>query len=102
MTEDFDLHGFLDDLEVTLANGRKAFEGKYKQQLNDLQGLSRAQIDEIVPGIEDLQKYDELITVVKAASAVNLKQAELKAQIEKLGAIGIEIAKRVPTLAAIL
>ena len=49
----------------------------------------------------DLQKYDELITVVREASRVNLEQAALKAQIIKLGETAVTIAKRVPTLAAL-
>lgn len=99
---EFDLEGFEEDLEATLENGRKAFVGTYKDELNALSGLSKEEIDAISPGITDLQKYDELITVVKEASRVNLEQAALKAQIVKLGNIAITIAKRVPTLAAIL
>jgi hypothetical protein len=40
--------------------------------------------------------------VVKEASRVNLAQGQLKRQIFKLGALGLTIAKRVPSLAAIL
>lgn len=99
---EFDLEGFEADLDVTLKNGRKAFTGIYKNGLNALSGLSKEDIDAISPGITDLQKYDELITVVKEASRVNLDQAVLKAQIIKLGDIAVTIAKRIPTLAAIL
>jgi len=101
MDDEFDLDGFEKDLEETLKNGRIAFMGKYKSELNHLSGLSKEEIDEISPGNTDLLKYDELIAVVKAASSANLQQAELKNQITKLGDIAITIAKRVPTLAAI-
>jgi hypothetical protein len=37
--------------------------------------------------------------VVKEASRVNLQQALLKKQIMKLGEVGIQIAKKVPSLA---
>ena len=97
---EFDLGGFEDDLDETLARGREAFKGRYKDELNELAGLSRAEIDAITPGLTDLQKYDELITVVKEASRVNLAQADLKRNIEKLGAVGIEVAKKIPSLAA--
>ena len=104
MTEEFefDLEGFESDLDATLENSRKAFKGKYKNELNALAGLSKEEIDTITPGITDLQKYDELITVVKEASRVNLEQAALKDQIVKLGDIAVNIANRVPSLAAIL
>ncbi len=69
-----------------------------QKQLNELAGLSRAEIDAITPDITDLQKYDDLITVVKEASRVNLSQAQLKQQIEKLGEIAVKIAKRIPSL----
>ena len=101
MSYEFDLEGFNADLKETLARGREAFKGKYKNELNELAGLSRAEIDKITPDLTDLQKYDELITVVKEASRVNLSQAELKNNIEKLGNVAIKIAKLVPSLAGI-
>jgi hypothetical protein len=99
---EFDLEGFEEDLDTTLANGRMAFTGIYKDELNALSGLSKEEIDAISLGITDLQKYDELITVVKEASRVNLEQAALKAQIIRLGDIAVTIAKRIPSLAKIL
>lgn len=103
MAYEFDLDAFEADLEKTIANGRAAFEGEYKDELNDLAGLSREEIDKITPDdVTDLQKYDELISVVKEASRNNLKQAELKRQIEKLGDVAVIIAKKIPKLAAIL
>lgn len=99
---EFDLEGFESDLDDTLKKSRLAFEGKYKDELNELSGLSKVEIDSITPDITDLQKYDELIAVVKEASRVNLQQAQLKAQIVKLGDVALKIASRVPSLAAIL
>lgn len=101
MADDFDLEGFEQDLKNTLEQSCNAFNGKYKTELNELAGLSREEIDMITPDLTDLQKYDELITVVKAASAANLAQAELKNQIEKLGTVAVEIAKKIATLAAL-
>jgi hypothetical protein len=95
----FDLSGFEEDLDATLERGREAFNGKYKNELNELTGLSRAEIDEISPDTTDLEIYDRLITVVKEASRVNLAQAELKHQIAKLGSLAITIAGKVPSLA---
>jgi len=99
MSNEFDLDAFEADLDATIERGRLAFKGKYKNELNELTGLSRAEIDAITPDLTDLQKYDELITVVKEASRVNLAEAHLKQKIEKLGAVAVKIAKRVPSLA---
>jgi hypothetical protein len=99
MAEEIDLDSFEKSLKARLKEGRQAFKGKYKRQLDELAGLSREEIDEITPDIEDLHKYDELITVVKEASRANLAQAELKHQIEKLGAVAVQIAQKVPSLA---
>jgi ClpP class serine protease len=102
MNGKFDLEEFLKDLDNTLEKGRKAFTGKYKDQLKALSGLSSEEINEISPEITSLQIYDELITVVKEASRVNLEQTVLAEQIKKLGEVAVSIAKRVPTLATIL
>lgn len=101
MSNEFDLDAFNADLDATLERGREAFKGKYKEELDELAGLSRAEIDAITPDMTDLQKYDELITVVKEASRVNLTQAQLKQNINKLGVVAIKIAKRVPSLAGL-
>jgi hypothetical protein len=101
MSYEFDLDGFNTGLQETLARGREAFKGKYQTALNELAGLSKAEINQIMPEITDLQKYDELITVVKEASRVNLAQAELKNNIEKLGDVAVKVAKLVPSLAGI-
>ena len=81
---------------------RRAFEGQYKEELNGLMGLSKAEVDAVTPDGADLLAYDQLITVVKEATEANLAQAELKEQIEELGHIAIEIAQKVPALATIL
>lgn len=102
MPDEFDPAAFQQRLMDQLKTSREAFDGSYKVELSQLAGLSRAEIDAVVPGITDIQKYDALIAVVKEASRVNLAQAELKLQIEKLGGVAVTIAKKVPSLAAIL
>ena len=101
MSNGFNPEAFKRDLEETLEKGREAFKGLYKDELNQLAGLSRAEIDAITPDTTDLETYDQLITVVKEASRVNLAQAELKSNIEQLGATAVTIAKKVPSLAAL-
>ncbi len=85
-------------LQRRIAENRKAFHGIYADQLNALMGLSREEIDDIVPGTEDLEVYAQLITVVNQASAVNLKQADLKIRIQNLGEVAVNIASKIPGL----
>ena len=92
---------FREKLKESLAENRKRFQGIYKDQINDLLGLSREEIDKITPDTTDLEVYDQLITVVKEASAANVSQAELKTHIQDLGDIAIEIAKKAASLTAL-
>jgi len=101
-TNDFDPNAFQRALDESLRRGKEAFLGLYRDELQALAGLSRAEIDAISPGVTDLQTYDQLMIVVKEASRVNLAQAQLKSQIVKLGDLGVKIAKKVPSLAKIL
>ena len=71
----------------------------YVPQFHELPGLSRAEIDAIVPGTAALEVYDQLMTIVKEASRRNLSQAELKARVETLGDIASTIAKKSARLA---
>jgi predicted GNAT family acetyltransferase len=82
-----------------LRKNHGAFVGKYAKEIDELLGLSRAEIDAIVPDTTDLEVYDQLMTIVKEASRRNLSQAELKSRIETLGDIAITIAKKSATLA---
>ena len=90
------------ELEDILRKNREAFEGTYKNEIEALLSLSRTDIDAMIPGTQDLAAYDVLIEAVKEASRRNDSQALLKARIEELGNIAVEIAKRVPALAALL
>lgn len=97
-----DIEEFKRKLREKMAENREAFEGEYKDQLNDLMGLSKEEIDAITPDNTDMEIYDQLITVVKEASRVNLSQAQLKQRIEELGEIALKIAEKVPSLAALV
>ena len=90
------------ELRRILEANHKAFEGKYREEINALLGLSREEIDKITPDTTDLETYDRLMVVVKDASTKNLKQAELKERILRLGDLAVRIAKRVPSLATLL
>jgi hypothetical protein len=89
-------------LEKRAAENRKAFEGQYREEITALLALSREEIDRITPDTTDLAVYDQLITVVKEASATNIEQAELKTSILELGEVAVSIANQVPKLAVLL
>lgn len=78
------------------------FRGQYAEEINGLLGLSKEEIDEITPDTTDLETYNKLMIVVKEASRVNLEQAELVGRIKSLGEVAVSIAKKVPSLAAML
>ncbi len=89
-------------VRAALKRSDEAFAGEYRQEIEGLLGLSRAEIDAITPGVSDLETYDRLLTVVKQASRVNLAQAQLKSRIEEMGDLAVRIARKVPRLASLL
>jgi hypothetical protein len=97
-----DIEEFKRKLREKMAENRKAFEGEYKNELNELMGLSKTEIDAITPDSTDMEIYDQLITVVKEASRVNLSQAQLKQRIEELGDVAVRISQKVPSLATLV
>jgi hypothetical protein len=88
-----------DDL---FADADAAFNGLYKDELNQLVGLSKEEIDSLTPETTDLKTYAVLIKVVEKASKDNLSQAQLIENINALGDVAIQIAKKVPQFAALL
>ena len=96
-----DIEAFRKKLKKRAEENRIAFEGQYKDEINGLLGLSREEIDSITPDTTDLEVYDQLITVVKEASAANISQAELKERIMELGEVAISISKHVSKLAGL-
>ncbi len=79
-----------------------AFNGSYKDELNNLLGMSKEEIDSIMPGTTDLQIYSVLIKVVEKASKDNLSQAQLINNIKELGVVAVKIAKKIPQFASLL
>jgi len=97
-----DLDAFRRDLRSDLEKGREAFEGEYGDELNELMGLSKEELDAITPDATDLQEYDRLIAVVRQASRHNLTQTQLRDNIKALGDVAVTIAKKSAKLAALL
>ena len=88
--------------DQTIKETRAAFNGEFAEQIKQLGALSPAEIDSITPDHRDVEEYHKLIAVVKAASANNLKSAQLADQIRQLGSVAVSIAKKVPSLATIV
>lgn len=97
------LDAFRQKVQRRIHEDRLAFVGMYKNEINDLLGLSKDDINAITPDdTTDLETYDKLIAIVKEASTANLKQADLANQIKELGEVGVRIAKMVPGLSNLL
>ncbi|MDA9303617.1 hypothetical protein N9Q03_00595 [Flavobacteriaceae bacterium] len=84
------------------AEADAAFNGIYKVELDSLTGLSKEDIDSIIPGTEDLRVYSVLIKVVEKASKENTSKAQLIGDIKELGDIAVKIAKKIPQFSSLL
>jgi len=93
---------FRSRVKRALAQNDKAFRGRYKEEIQALSGLSRDDLEAISPDATDMVVYSKLIEVVKEASRTNLKQADLRDRIVALGTLAVEMARKVPSLAALL
>lgn len=84
------------------ADADAAFKGAYRDELNQLEGLSREEIDSVTPGTEDTTVYSALIKVVEQASRENRSMGSLITDIKKLGDVAVNIARKVPRFASLL
>ena len=89
-------------MEQAAEEARLALEGRHSDAYKELRGLSPEEIDSITPGTTDQEQYEVLLAVVQEATRQNLEQAELVARIRELGGVALAIARKVPSLAAIL
>ena len=78
-----------------------SFNGKHKDALEQLTGLSKEEINAVTPDTSDARTYSVLLKVVEEASRKNLTQAELAEDIKELGEVAVKIAKKVPKLASL-
>jgi hypothetical protein len=86
----------------SFVNADAAFSGMYSAELKQLKGLSKEEINAIVPASNSMQTYQALIEIVEKASEDNLAQAQLILKIKGLGASAIKLAKKIPGWAALL
>ena len=96
-----DLDKFKKNVNSSLKRTQESFEGKYGDELHDLLGLSREQIEAVTPGTTGREEYSKLISVVEEASRMNISQANLRSQIRSLGDSALKIAKTVGGLAVL-
>jgi hypothetical protein len=90
------------ELELIFDGIEEGFNGKYAEELRELSGLSQEDLRAVTPGGTDAATYQKLIAVVREASRVNLAQASLKKHIVELGETAVAIARKVPSLGALL
>ena len=76
----------------------KAFNRDYSEELNDLVGLSKEELESVIPDTQNKNTYIALIKIVEQASKENTKQADLINNIKELGEVAVNIAKKVPGL----
>ncbi len=89
---------FRSRVRSALSKAEAEFEGAYAEELDELLGLSRADILAVTPNVTNLSAYNQLISVVKEASRTNASQAALVSRIKSLGQSAVSIAKRVTGL----
>ena len=86
----------------SFASADAAFNGIYDAELKQLRGLSKEEINAIVPVSNGMQAYQALVEIIEKASKDNLAQAHLISKIKGLGTSAIKLAKKIPGWAALL
>jgi tRNA U54 and U55 pseudouridine synthase Pus10 len=86
----------------SFANADVAFSGIYAAELKQLKGLSKEEINAIIPASNSMQTYQALVEIVEKASKDNLSQAQLISKIKGLGSSAIKLAKKIPGWAVLL
>ena len=86
----------------SFANADAAFSSMYAAELKQLKGLSKEEINTIVPASNSMQVYQALVEIIEKASKDNLAQAQLMSKIKGLGTSAINIAKKIPNWAILL
>jgi tRNA U54 and U55 pseudouridine synthase Pus10 len=86
----------------SFANADVAFNGIYAAELKQLKGLSKEEINAIVPASNSMQTYQALVEIAEKASEDNLSQAQLILKIKSLGTSAVKLAKKISGWAALL
>jgi hypothetical protein len=102
MTDYTDLDALFAEMDFAAERARLALEGSLAAEYRGLRSLDPDTIKDITPDTTDEAVYEHLMAVVQQASAKNENQAQLASRIHALGDIAVKIAKRVPSLLAII
>lgn len=76
----------------------KSFNQNYSEQLEQLRVLAEEEKSRIISNTTDKEVYDKLIKTIDEATNKNLSQAEIISKIRDLGAIAINLAKKISGL----
>lgn len=85
----------------SFADADTAFNGQYLKELEQLKGLTDAEIASVLPNTTNIDIYEKLIEVVDNASKKNMEQAELVSKIKNLGNVAVKLANKIPGLAVL-
>lgn len=102
MTDYTDLDSLFAEMDLAAERARQALEGSLASEYRGLRRLDPDTIKDITPDTTDEAMYEHLMAVVQEASARNENQAQLASRIRALGDVAVQIAKKVPSLLAIL
>ena len=96
-----DLDDFEKKFDKALEEADAEFNSKYAEELEALKSLSSEDLKVITPDATS-EDIDQLIETVKSATARNESNAALADRIRGIGDIAVSLAKKAPSLAAIL
>ncbi len=102
MTDYTNLDALFAEMDLAAERARLALEGSLATEYKELRSLDPNTIKDITPDTTDEAVYEHLMAIVQEASARNENQAQLANRIRALGGVAIQIAKKVPSLLAIL
>jgi hypothetical protein len=102
MPDDNDLDSIFAAMDLAFERARAALEGSLALHYKGIRSLDPETIADLTPDTADEAMYEQLMASVQEASARNESQAQLADRIRGLGSLAVEIARKVPSLAAIL
>lgn len=97
-----DLDALFAEMDAAADRAEQTLNGRHANFYKGLRNLSPEEIDDITPDTTDQKEYERLIALVQQATQQNLDQAQLIERVKALGAVAVAIAKKVPSIAALL
>jgi diacylglycerol kinase family enzyme len=102
MSNGIDLDDMFAEMDRAADRAERALDGQFSEIYKQLRSLSPDEIDSITPDTTDQKEYERMIALVQEATERNLNQAQLVERIKGLGDVAITIARKVPSLAALV